>query len=213
VAYALQDGVFQIHRLVGETSGHIGGPGACGKLAHVEGRLIAAVNRGLGHGSQGSGGGILTAGHAVVVVVYHHHGEVDVPAAAVDKMVASDGGAVTVAGYNDDGQLGIGHLHAGGVGDGAAVICVQAAGVQIVHRPAGAAHAGNDDHLVLICAGFVQRPDERLQDDAVAAAGTPHGLHLVSPEVFIKNVLRHFSWPPLWRPALCPPLSWCRYSG
>ncbi len=136
--------------VVGGAPGGVGGAGAHGQRGQVEGTVDAAVGGRGGEGAGGRGGRELAAGHAVDVVVEHDHGEVDVPAGGVDQVVAADGGAVAVAGDDDDGELGLGHLDARGEGDGPAMGGVQGVVVHIAGGPGGAADTGDDDHLVAV---------------------------------------------------------------
>ena len=50
---AFQDGVLQLDRLVRQTAGHIGGANPGCQVAYIKRRLIAAVDRSLGHGARG----------------------------------------------------------------------------------------------------------------------------------------------------------------
>lgn len=79
-------------------------------------------------------------------------------------------------------------FYAGSVGDGAAMVGVQAASVQVIHRSAGTAHAGNNHDLILINAGLLEGTDNCLQNDSVSIAGAPHGFQLIFPEILVKNM-------------------------
>jgi hypothetical protein len=60
----------------------------------------------------------------------------------VNQMVAADGGAVAVAGEDDDRQLGVCQLDAGGKGNGTAVGGMDGVKIQIARSTAGATDTG-----------------------------------------------------------------------
>ena len=183
-------------------AGREGSAGAGGEVGDVEGAVHIAVGRGGGLVAVRRGGRILAAGHAVDVVVEADHGQAEVAARRVDQVVAADGGAVAVSGEDDDVQLGIGKLDAGGKGDGAAVGRVDGVEVQITGCAGGAADAGDDDKIVavkivfLVVDQFLDRHRHVAHDDAVAAAGAPDLGKMVDPHILMNQITRHDAFPP-----------------
>ncbi len=183
-------------------AGGEGGAGAGRQQGDVKGAVHVAVGRGGGLVAVGRGGRILAAGHAVDIVVEGHDGEAEVAARRMDEVVAADGGAVPVAGEDDDVELGVGKLDAGGEGDGAAVGGVDGVEVQIPGGAGGAADAG-DDHEVVAVEIIFRIVDELLDGDghiahdgAVAAAGAPDLRQVVDAHILMDQITGHGSSPP-----------------
>ena len=91
----------------------------------------------------------------------------------MDKVVAADGGGVAVPHDHNDLQFRVGELDPGSEGQGPAVGGVQGVEVHVYGEPPGAADAGDEDDVVLGEAGAVNGPDQRAQDNAVAAPRAP----------------------------------------
>ena len=127
-------------------------------------------------------GRVLALGQAVDPVVEQDDLEIEVAADGVHQVVAADRQAVAVAGDDPDLQVGPHALQAGGDGRRPAVDAVDAVGVHVVRKPAGAADAG-DEHDLL--AGDAERRQHLLhlrEDRVVAAAGAPADV-LVAGEI------------------------------
>ena len=122
-------------------------------------------------------------GQAVDAVVEEDDVDVNVTADGVQYVVAANGEAVAVAGDDPDLQVWIGDLQAGGQSGRSTVDAVDAVGVHIVGKSAGAANAGDEDHIlfkrILVCQNTLQLG----QDGVIAAAGAP-AHHLIRNKVF-----------------------------
>lgn len=132
-----------------------------------------AEHRGRGPRPVRRGGGILAAGHAVNIVVDDDGREVQVAPGGVDKMVAADGGGVAVAHDHDHLELGVGQFDAGGEGQRPAMGGVECIEIHVHAQPPGAADPRHQDNVVFPKPGAVDGPDQRPQDNAVAAPRTP----------------------------------------
>ena len=56
-------------------------------------------------GSMGGGGTVLAAGHSINVIIENNRRHVNVAAAGMNKMIAADGGGITITHGND--ELGV----------------------------------------------------------------------------------------------------------
>jgi len=70
---------------------------------------------------KGSGGGILPTGHAVNLVIDDDRCEIKVPPGRMDKMVAANGGGITIAHDGHHLQAGFSQFHPRGKGQGPTV--------------------------------------------------------------------------------------------
>jgi len=113
----------------------------------------------------------------------------------VDEVVAADGGGVAVAHDHDNLEPGVGQLHPGGEGQRPAMGGVQGVEVHVHAHAARTADARDHDDIVLGEPGAVNGPDQRPQDDAVAAPRTPDvGELLLVAQVLVNELgyFRHF---------------------
>ena len=170
-----QDGLFheliQQGGVVHRAPPHHGGPGAHGHLADGKGVFHVAVPRSGGLRPIRRGRRVLAAGHAVDIVVDDDGGQIQVAPGRMDKVVATDGGGVAVTHNHDHLELWIGQFHACGKGQGPAVGGVEGVEIHVHAQAAGAADPGYQDDIIFFKPGAVDGPDQRPQDDAVAAPG------------------------------------------
>jgi hypothetical protein len=86
------------------------------------------------------------------------------------------------------------HFNTGGVSYSSAMVCMKSAKIKIAIGPAGAANTCYDYNFVLVNAGFFYSSDQGIDNNAIAAAGTPHMGEFISPQKFIEYMLLcHFS--------------------
>ncbi len=88
-------------------------------------------------------------------------------------MVAADGGGVAVAHDHDHLEPGVGQFDAGGKGQGPAVGGVERIEIHVNAHAPGAADPRDHDNIVFGKPGAVDGPDQRPQNNAVAAPRTP----------------------------------------
>ena len=148
-------------------------PRRLGQPAEIEGRLDLARTEPWSPGRPAPWWGELTPGHAVGLVVEQDAGDVDVAPAGVDQVVAADGRAVPVTGEHHHGEVGPGHLDAGGEGQRPAVDGVHGPQIDVADGPAGAADAADHHRLLPLEAQVDDGPQEGAGHDADAAARAP----------------------------------------
>ena len=137
------------------------------------GLSIGPLRARLGPSAEPGSRRILPLGEAVDLVVEEQDLDVDVAAQSVNQMVAADRQAVAVAGDDPDLQFGLGDLDAGRHRRRPAVDRVEAVGVQIIGKPAGAADAGDEDEFLARDAQGGQDFLHLGEDGVVAAARAP----------------------------------------
>ena len=115
----------------------------------------------------------MTAGHTINAVVINNQGQIDIAASSMNQVVAADSGAVTVAAANDNIQLGVTHLYAGGDGQSTAMQGVGSIKVQIAGATAGAADAADNSNVVLCQTLLINSLYNGTGDNTIATAGTP----------------------------------------
>ena len=98
-------------------------------------------------------------------------------------MIAADGEAIAIAGDDDDMQIGTRQRQARRISERPAVRHVERIGVDIGRQPPGAANAGNNRELVLVDLEIMDRPQQRAQRDAVAAARAKEVRHHLRTEI------------------------------
>jgi hypothetical protein len=121
-------------------------------------------------------GVLLVCIEAIDLIVHDDVGKIDITAHAVHEMVAADAIAVAVAAGDDDLELVIGHLRAGGYRQRAAMQCVHAVGADVAGQIGRASDAADHQRFVRPNAQFRERHLQRAQHTEVAAARTPIGL-------------------------------------
>ena len=82
-----------------------------GQMAGIEGTIHRAIRRCGGLLAQRRHRGCLTTGHTVNIVVEKYHRQVDIPTAAMDKVVAANSRAVAIACDNHDVEIRIGQFN------------------------------------------------------------------------------------------------------
>lgn len=180
---------------VGDTgSGIERGTGAGHELVHVKRVLLIAERRGLGRGTVGRGRGALTAGHTINVVAHHDDGHVHVALGSVNEMVAADAGTVAVAGEHDNALIRVDRLQALGLRERSAMQSVQAVELQVHRAPGGAADAADERHFIFLYAEFIDRADEAVDYDAVAAAGAEDERKCFLTDIFFCDAV-HITSP------------------
>ncbi|CAN4026232.1 hypoxanthine phosphoribosyltransferase, partial [Dysosmobacter welbionis] len=121
-------------------------------LRHADGHtgLLpgAALLAGSGLLADQSGGGHLTAGHAVDGIVDKDGRELLAPHGGVDDLRRADGGQVTVALVGEHRLMGMGALDAGSYGRRPAVGGLLHVAVEILVREDGAAHGAHADGVI-----------------------------------------------------------------
>ena len=132
----------------------------------------------LGLHPQGTGGGNLARGQPVNLVVHHDIREVYVAPGGVGEVVAADAVAVAVAAGDDNVQVMVAQLCAGGDRQGAAVEGVHPVGVEVARQVGGAPDPADCQNLVGPQPKFSAGPLDAVQDAEVAAAGTPVRVNL-----------------------------------
>jgi hypothetical protein len=114
----------------------------------------------------------------------------------VDKVITSDGGGVAVAHDHNDLEPGVGQLDTGGEGQGPAMRGVERIEIHVHAHTPGAADPRHQDNVVFAKPGAVDGPDQRPQDNAVAAPRTPDmGELLLVAQIFVDQFgnFGHFS--------------------
>jgi len=89
-------------------TGKEGSLGTDGEFARIERILVCALRRSLGLRATEGTGRELTLGHTVDTVIEQNQVDVDVTTAGVDEVVATDGGAVAVAGDHPYAEVRVG---------------------------------------------------------------------------------------------------------
>ncbi len=156
-----------------DRAGHERRLAADGDRQRMERIVDRAGRRALGHLAQRRGGRILPLGQAVNAVVEQHDVDVEVAADAVHQVIAADRQPVAVAGDDPHRQIGPAGFQARGHGRRPAVDRVDAVGVHVIGKPAGAADAGDEHHLFRRHAERRQHLLHLGQNRIVAAAGAP----------------------------------------
>lgn len=165
------------------------------ELAGVKGAVDGAVRCRRRLGADWRRRRSLAARHAVDVVVEHDDREVHIAAAAVDEVIAADGRAVAIARDDDDVEVRVGELDARRERNGAAVRRVQGIKVHVARGARRAANARDDDRVVLREALLLDRLDDGLHRDAVAAARAPEMRQMILAEILFKAPFHH-ALPP-----------------
>src|SRR5208282_6000962 len=83
------------------------------EFREIEGRLGASVRGRCRQAAPGGGRASLPTGHAIDLVVHADYGKINVPAAGVDKMVATYGSEISVTGKDNDVESGVCHFYSG----------------------------------------------------------------------------------------------------
>lgn len=92
----------------------------------------------------------------------------------MDEMVAADGQGIAIAHGHDHPQFGLAQLEPGGKGQGPAVQGVQAVEIHVAGNARRTADARDHDQVFFVQAHAVDRVQQGVEDDAVAAARAPH---------------------------------------
>src|SRR5439155_1100057 len=108
--------------------------------------------------------------HAVVMDDIQH---VEVPAARVHEVAATDPEAVSVAAQAEDLELRIRELHPGRIGEGAPVQRVDSIGLHVVNRLRRASDPRDDRHPMRLHPQFREGHLNRPEDTEVAACRAP----------------------------------------
>ena len=132
-----------------------------------------ADRRAFGHFAQRRSRRILPLGQAVNAVVEQHDVQIEVAADGVHQMIAADRKPVAVAGDDPHRQIGPAALQAGGHRRSAAVDRVDAVGVHVIRKPAGAADAGDEHGFLRRNAQGGQHLFHLRQNRVIAAARAP----------------------------------------
>ena len=130
-----------------------------------------AAARGGGDGVVGRGHRMLAAGHAKVEIIEHQHRQIYVAPGRIDEMGAANAGAA-IADENDDMEIGIRQLDAGGVGDAASMQAMEGVGHEILIAEAHAANIADDHRLRRVDLQFRQGFIQMIEDQPVPASRT-----------------------------------------
>ena len=103
----------------------------------------------------------------------------------MDQVIAADRRSVAVAGDDDHVHLRLGHLDAGGKGDGTAVGGMQCVIVHVSCRAGGAADSADDGNPFLGKAHVIDGLADVPHQNAVAAAGAPDVRKAVGTHSFL----------------------------
>ncbi len=160
--------------------------GADGEFARIERILVGALRRSLGLRATEGAGRELTLGHAVDTVVEQDQVDVDVTTAGMDEVVATDGGAVAVAGDHPHAEVRVGQLHASGGSGSTTVDAMETIGVHIVGEARGAADAADDNDVFLLLTQLRENVLNGLQDGVVTTTGAPFH-HLIACKIFFSQ--------------------------
>src|SRR5208282_2536815 len=114
--------------------------------------------------------------------------EVDVAARGVDQMVASDSREVAIAGIDDDVQLRISQLQAGGEGNGASVRGVERIELHIARDASGTANARDQSQRSEVDLRVDQSASERVDRRADAASRAPDVWHALAAQELLDRV-------------------------
>ena len=164
-------------------TGKEGSLGTNGEFARIERIFVSTLRRSLGLRATEGAGRELTLGHAVDTVVEQDQVDVDVTTAGVDEVVATDGGAVAVAGDHPHAEVRVGQLHASGGSGGTTVDAMETIGVHVVGEARGAADAADDNDVFLLLTQLRENVLNGLQDGVVTAARAPFH-HLIACKIF-----------------------------
>ena len=149
----------------------------------VKGRLVITVWRGGGKAIMAGSRFNLATRHPVNFVVQHHAGEVEVAPTGVDKVIATNCQAVTIASDDYDLQVRTSQFQAGRKGQGPAVGNMESVGVNISAEPPGAANSANEGQLVLRNPEFIDSPEQRSQRYAMPATRAQKMREQVFPQI------------------------------
>jgi hypothetical protein len=134
----------------------------------------------------------LAARHPIDAVVYDNGSKIDIPPGGVNEMIPSDGDRVAIAHDDDHLQIGFGQLHPGGKGKGPAMGGVKGIEIHIDRESSRTTDSGNQNDLILIEPGPVDRPDQGSQHDPDPAPWAPDmGKLLVMTKIFMDE-FSHF---------------------
>ena len=129
----------------------------------------------------------LSARHTIDVVVEENDRQIDVATAAVEKMIAADGGAVAVSCNDNDVEFRACELDARCKRNCSPVCCVYGVKVHIARAARGTANAGDNDGIVLCKAlRTLYRLCNAFQCRAVAAARAPEVGEAILTKILLK---------------------------
>ncbi len=172
--------------LRGRVAGHMGRPGTGHQRTDIELRLRVPIRRRLAFRIRGGGGRHLPAGHAIDGIVQHENGHVDIATGGMNKVIAADTDAVSVAGKYDHIESGVGDLESGGGCNGASMQGVHDIGINEYRRPAGTADTRYQAESVENIK-TVHGPQESVQHGAMTATGAKNGWQRTFTYIFFSN--------------------------
>ena len=145
------------------------------RLRCCRGVVVVSIDRG--------GRRYLSAGHAVDLVVEHQAGDSRLRRQAWIRWLPPIARQSPSPVITTTCRSGRASVETGGVGERSAVSDVKCIGVDVGRDTAGTADAADDCELVLVDAEFVQRPQQRAQRDAVAAARAQEMRHQLQAQI------------------------------
>ena len=119
----------------------------------------------------------------------------------MDEVIAANGGAVAVTGDDNDVQLRVGQLDAGGKRNGTAMSGVQRIKIHVAGSSGGAADTGNDDGLIAVQPLFLNGLDDSFCGNTVTTAWTPEVWQAVLARMLFKGSF-HYLLPPATRSSI-----------
>ena len=163
---------------------------AKGQLNGIKGRVDIAIRRGGGADTTPGQRRELAACHAVNTVVHDDGHHIDIAAAGMNKMIAAYGHGVTIAHGNENRQVGTGHLDARSKSQSPSVQGVHTVEIHVSRNAGRAADAGHHAEIVLRNSQFINGMQKSVENDAMAAAGTPDMREKAFPD---KSFDAHYS--------------------
>src|SRR6056297_1264400 len=121
--------------MIGGGSAHKGSTRGPGNFNHVKGLVYVAVRRGCSLDTASRQRGKLPAGHAVDTIVHNNSGEINIAAAGMDKMVASNRHAVPVSHRDQHIQFRLAKFYPGSKSQGPAVQGMQRMKIDVSGHP------------------------------------------------------------------------------
>ncbi len=196
------DQVLDVVRVPAAHPGRAGGEGQPDRIDRI---VDVRVREGLRLHAEFQGRRGLALRQAVHAVVMDDIQHVEVPAARVHEVAATDPEAVSVAAQAEDLELRIRELHPGRIGEGAPVQRVDSIGLHVVNRLRRASDPRDDRHAMRLHPQFREGHLNRPEDTEVAASRAPVVVDLRREVGGLQDLLkRHGSTPSSWGPFPSP---------